>query len=586
MSLNTAIGSAVSSLLAIERQMAVASANIANATVNGYTSKSANLETQVSGGVGGGVDVSSITSSVNQYLLRDIVSSNSSSSADSTTSDYFTSLQSLLGEVSSSDSGNDLSSLVSNLANSLQNLQSTPDDASLKTQVVSDLDSLTSALRSTSNGVQGLRTQADQEIGDKVTEVNTSLDTISDMNQQIATAKARGQPTADLEDQRNTALLSISGDMNVSYYTDGNDQMHVFTGGNQPLVDNTVVNHLSHSSAASISDSVSYTGTSSGGISGIFVAGVDVTSQIKSGSMGALIDMRDDTLPKAQAELNNLASGLSSALNTVSNQGSAVPPPSTLTGAATVAATDPMTAASGTTLRVALTDSSGAITSYQDIDLSSATTVQDVLNSLNGISGVSASITNGHLVISNSSGGGVAVSTLSGSVGGMDVSSYFGLNDLVSGGSSAQTISLSTELQSSSSLLPTGALSQAATLTVGDKAIGASDASTVTSLYNALTDSQSFSAAGWLGGSSTSLSKYAGDLISDIATRASDAGTTADSSTATLSSLQSSFDNQSGVNVDEQQAILTQLQDFYAASAKVISTADAMFTALLNAVAS
>ncbi|HVJ41076.1 MAG TPA: flagellar hook-associated protein FlgK [Dongiaceae bacterium] len=586
MSLNIAISSAVSSLLAIEKQLAVASANVSNATVNGYTAKSVTLETQVTNGGGSGVDVAAITSSVNKYLLKDILSATTAAGADSTTSDYYTSLQNLLGEVSDSTSGSDLSSQLTKLSTALQNLEATPDDVSLKNQVVNDLDDLAANLRSTSNGIQDLRTQADQEIGDKVTEVNSALDNINDLNKQIALAKSRGESTADLEDQRNTALQTIAGDMNVSSYTDSNDQLHIFTAGNQALLNGTVVNHLSHSAASSISDGVVYSGSSGTGISGIYVAGTDITSQITGGNIGALIDMRDNTLVKAQDELDNLASGLSSAVNAVTNQGSASPPPSSLTGTTTVAATDAISPASGTTLRVALTDSSGKITSYQDVDLSSATSVQDVLDSLNAISGVTASITDGHLAISNSSGGGVAISTLSGTVGGTDVSSYFGLNDVVTGGSSAQTFSVRSDLLSNSSLLSTGKLSQSATLTVGDTAIGASDASIVTSLYNTLTSSNNFAAAGWLGSTSTSFSSYAANLISDIATRSSNATSDATASAASLNTLTTSFSNQSGVNTDEQTALLSQLQSYYAASAQVISTANAMFTSLINAVAS
>lgn len=586
MSLNIAISSAVSSLLAIEKQLAVASANVSNATVNGYTAKSVTLETQVTNGGGSGVDVAAITSSVNKYLLKDILSATTAAGADSTGADYYTSLQNLLGEVASSTSGSDLSSQITKLATALQNLEATPDDASLKTQVVNDIDELASNLRSTSNGIQDLRTQADQEIGDKVTEVNSALDNINELNKQIALAKSRGESTADLEDQRNTALQTIAGDMNISSYTDSNDQLHIFTGGNQALLNGTVVNHLSHSTASSISDGVVYSGSSGTGISGIYVAGTDITSQITGGNIGALIDMRDDTLVKAQDELDNLASGLSSAINAITNQGSASPPPSSLTGTTTVAATDAISTASGTTLRVALTDSSGKIASYQDVDLSSATSVQDVLDSLNAISGVTASITDGHLTVSNSSGGGVAISTLSGSIGGADVSGYFGLNDVVTGGSSAQTFAVRSDLLSNSSLLPTGKLSQAATLTAGDTAIGASDAGIVTSLYNTLTGSSNFTAAGWLGSTSTSFSSYAANLISDIATRASNATSDATASSASLSTLTTSFSNQSGVNTDEQTALISQLQSYYAASAQVISTANAMFTSLINAVAS
>ncbi len=584
MSLNLAIGSAVSSLLAVERQMALASNNISNANVAGYTSKTATVTTQISGGQGTGVTVAGVSSSVNKYLLADIATALSSSGQASTYGSYYNSLQQVLGQVSSGTSGNDLSSLLTTLGNALTSLATTPDDASLKSQVVNALDQVTTALRSTSASVQSLRSDADQDISSKVDDINSALNQIQALNQQIAQAKATGQSTADLEDQRMTELQKVAGNINVSYFIDGAGNMKIYTAANQPLLD-SVVHPLSHQAASSISAGITYSPTGTSGIDGIYVNGADITNQISSGALKSLIDMRDNDLPKAQSELDNLASTLSSAMNGLANQGTASPPPNTLTGTATVAATNAVSPASNTTLRVVLTDSAGKVTGYQDVNLSAATSVQDILNSLNGVSGVSASIVNGHLALSNTaSGGGIAVATLSGSLGGLDVSSYFGLNDLVANGSSASTISVRSDLLTNTAAVPTAALDTTTAPVVGNAAVGASNGGTVQKLADAVTGKQSFAAAGWLSSSNSSLSQYAASLVSDIASRASNASDQATTRQSTLQTLQTSFSSQSGVNVDQQTALLTTLQNTYAASAKVIATAQAMFQSLLTAV--
>ncbi len=89
---------------------------------------------------------------------------------------------------------------------------------------------------------------------------------------------------------------------------------------------------------------------------------------------------------------------------------------------------------------------------------------------------------------------------------------------------------------------------------------------------------------GYLGSASENYSTYATALISDIAARASAASTQQTSSAASLTALQANLSSQSGVNVDQQMANITELQNFYSASAKVITTANAMFAALLAAV--
>jgi len=583
MSLNLAVSSAVSSLLAIERQMALASNNISNANVAGYTNKTADLATQMSGGQGTGVGVTGVSSSVDKFLLADIVAATSTSGQSTTLSNFFNSLQQLLGQVTSGTSGSDLSSLLTNLSDSLSKLAATPDDPSLKSQVVSDLNQVASALRSTSAGIQNLRSNADQEISDQVDDVNNAVKDIKDLNLQIQKAKAAGQPTADLEDQRMDDLQKVAGDIDVNYFIDGNGNMQIFTASNQPLLD-SVVHPLSHPTASSISAGTSYVPGGSSGISGIQLNGVDITGQIKSGSIKALIDMRDTDLPNAQSELDNLASSLSSAINSLANQGTASPPPNSLTGTTNVQATDAVAPAANTVVRVVLTDSSGKVTGSQDVDISGATTVQDVLDDLNAVPGVTASIVNGKLTISGPSGGGIAISTLSGSIGGKDASSYFGLNDLISNGGSASTIAVNSDLLNAASLLPTGSLDTSAVPTIGDAAVGASDASIINKLASAMTDKQSFGAAGWLGSANSSFSQYAATLISGIASKASNADDDATTQQGTLSTLQGNFSSQSGVNVDEQTALLTSLQNNYAASAKVISTAQAMFQSLLTAV--
>ncbi|MBV8651092.1 MAG: flagellar hook-associated protein FlgK, partial [Alphaproteobacteria bacterium] len=221
--------------------------------------------------------------------------------------------------------------------------------------------------------------------------------------------------------------------------------------------------------------------------------------------------------------------------------------------------------------------------------LSGLSTVSDVLSALNSISGVSASLdSNGHLVVTaTGSGEGIAINEMTSSVGsaGSGFSDYFGLNDLVTGGSSASTIAVRSDILASPTTLATGELDASSTLTTGATVVTAGDSTVATSLYDALSAKQSFSAAGGLGATTTSFSSYAGDIISGVATAYQDASSEATTRDTALTSLQTSFSNQSGVNTDQETELLTQLQSQYAAAAKVISAEQSMFTTLLDAVA-
>src|SRR4029077_14610981 len=245
----------------------------------------------------------------------------------------------------------------------------------------------------------------------------------------------------------------LASKMNVNYYTASNGDLQVYTASGQSLVDSSA-HLLSYTPVASVTASTTYSAGSSSGFSGITVNGVDITSQITSGKIGGLVTLRDQTLPAAESQLDQLASQLAASLNAVSNEGTSVPPPTSLTGTTAVTSSTPLSATG--TVRLAVTDQSGDLVSYSDLDLSSYSTVGDLVTAINGISGMSASVdANGHLSITaTGSGNGVAINEMTSSVGSSSegFSEYFGLNDLVTG-TSASDIAVNSSILSGTSEL-------------------------------------------------------------------------------------------------------------------------------------
>src|SRR3546814_3135715 len=72
MSLMSAISSATSGLIATQAAIDVASRNIANASVEGYTRKVQTTSTRVIDGQAGAVKVEEVTRNVNEQLQRDV----------------------------------------------------------------------------------------------------------------------------------------------------------------------------------------------------------------------------------------------------------------------------------------------------------------------------------------------------------------------------------------------------------------------------------------------------------------------------------------------------------------------------------
>lgn len=584
MSLDIARLVAFSGISATELQISVASSNISNADTKGYTEKSANQVATVTGGVGTGVSITGISSNVDKLLLKSLIGANSELGAADTTNSYLEQLQQLFGSASTSGTsttGTSLANALASLESALSSLASSPSSVSLQSAAVSALDDFASQLRSTSSGVQSLRANSDKDIASSVKSVNDDLQQIADLNVQIRKMAAAGQSTADLEDQRNSALQDLSSYMNVSYYTASNGDLQVYTSSGRALVDSSA-HTLSYTASANVSASSSY---SSGGFSGIMVDGVDVTSQITSGKIGALITLRDQTLPATQTQLDQLATELKSALNAITNGASAVPPPTSLTGSASVSSATAL-AASGT-VRIAVADQSGNLVSYKDLDLSSYATVGDLVTALNGISGVSASLdSSGHLSISaTSSSNGIAINDMTSSVGGGGFSEYFGMNDLVTG-TGAANFAVNSSILSGAAGLPTGTLDNSATLTTGSQVLTSGSATIINQLYDKLTGSTSFSSAGGLSATTGSFADYAAAIVANVASKATQASSNYTAKSTAQASYASSLSSQSGVNIDEETARVSSLQNKYAAASQLISVVNSMFSSLLTAVQS
>jgi flagellar hook-associated protein 1 len=67
-----AMRSALSGMQTMQTALAVTSNNIANANTDGYTKKTVNISSQAVDGIGSGVQVDSVTRTVNEFLMRDL----------------------------------------------------------------------------------------------------------------------------------------------------------------------------------------------------------------------------------------------------------------------------------------------------------------------------------------------------------------------------------------------------------------------------------------------------------------------------------------------------------------------------------
>lgn len=297
MDLALSLDNALTGLQAAQANLSLISANIANAQTPGYSRQTLNPQPQMVDGQGAGVNPG-VAQRVEDPIAKAALSAQqSATSAASTLNTYYQEIQNLFGSAGSAQT---LGDSVNGLASALQTLATSPNDTVAQQNAVTAAQQLTTQLNTMSTGIQTLRTNADQAISSSVTQVNTLLSQVATYNSEIEHARAFNQSTATLEDERDQAVQQLSQQMNITAYTDSNDNMVVLLSG-QTLVD---------SSAEQLSFTPSGDLTAGSPTSNITLNGLNVTSEITGGTIGALLQMRDTQLPALTQELNQFSTQL------------------------------------------------------------------------------------------------------------------------------------------------------------------------------------------------------------------------------------------------------------------------------------
>ncbi|MFT5180567.1 MAG: flagellar hook-associated protein 1 FlgK [Alphaproteobacteria bacterium] len=427
MSLTISLSSALASLSVTQSQMQIVSSNVANASTEGYTRKTAASSNLVLDGRGAGVRLSEIERIVDQNLLRQLRDQLARVGNLQVQNDYYNRMQDLFG---TPGSNSDLSHIIGKLSASLESLTSSPELAAGKFAVIAHAQSLAERMTTLTTEIQRMRQDADAAISDTITVINQHLTSINELNDQIGDVQAIGQSTADLEDARDVAIADLSELMDIQSYTRSNGHIVILTPSARPLVDNAAVT-LTHASASSMAAGINYP-TVIDAIS-YGPGGADITGEIQGGRLAGLIEMRDHRLTELQSELDRLTEVLVSTANAAHNASTAFPPPQTLTGSLSFAGTD-APAMTGT-FRVTVVDVTGAVVENQDIALGGLADINALVAAVNGMTNATATLdASGKIVMSATGANRIAVNEMTSQVTNgaqtTGLAQFLGLNDL------------------------------------------------------------------------------------------------------------------------------------------------------------
>lgn len=621
MGLTQALSTALSGLRVTQTGIGVVATNIANAETPGYTRKTLGLEAVAAGGASTGVRVASLNRELNLYVQRQFRNELAGSQYIDTIAQFRSQIDRLYGVPGGT---NALDTRLNGFTSSLQALASDPQSVAARQAVLNEAQVFAQQLNAMSSDIQLMRNQTEAGIADAVDRVNQLLRNIEDVSNQINAVGSQDVEIGALLDQRDNFVTELAGLMDIRIVGTGGEQISIFTASGVSLFDRRASQlsfderPLSAQSRWTNDPSTRTTGTitliSSDG------AALDLIADrsIRSGAIAALIELRDDILVKAQAQLDEIAHTLALSLSnrTITSD------PAT-SGAQTGFEIDLADLQNGNSITLTYTDNAGPtqhrVTIVRVDDPSSLPLSNDLtadpgdtvigIDFSGGVAGALAAL-NAALgpdvqfdnpgagtilrVLDDGAPDNVNIDSLSATVTTTGIQSGDEtLPFFVDGGSSSiytdaivggteQKVGFAGRIAVNSALLadPSGLVKYDGNTLPGDS-------TRPDFLWQRLTASnQFFSASTGIGGVNT---PYSGTLVNFVQQSITHQGNAAqnaarlkDGQDVVMASLQDRMAEESGVNIDSEMARLLSLQTAYAANARVLTAIKELFDVLMR----
>jgi len=553
---------AKSALFANQLSLQTASNNVANAGTKGYSRQRVDLaesvpETLPFCQVGTGVTVDGVRRIRDQFLDQQYLRAERSLAETEAQHDTWAQIEAILGEPS--DTG--LQADMDRLFASLQDLASYPTDLTTKRTVLEEAQVLTGNFNRLDADLDALTRNLESEIRARVEEANGILQELADLHRQIQVVTASGQSPNALLDQRDLLLDNLTALIGVTRFIREDGTVVVTLAGGGGVILEGVNAATLGTQYAAATDSYDFT-----------LNGIVVTPA--GGKISGLLDSRNDPtgyVKYARTQLDTLAATPAAEFNRIQAAGSSAAGMQTITSQNAVS--DPALALGSAGLPVPPTvpgsfsvfvyDATGAVSASGTVSLTAATTLADVASQLNGLGGLTASVTGGQLSLSAPAGSSFRF--------GNDTSqalAALGLNAFFTG-STARTLAVNPELLARPELLAAGYPDPATGI------VGGAD-------NRAALDMVAIREAKLLNGGTATLQEFYAATVGVVGARTAATANQAESQDLVVKTIQNQREMISGVSIDEEMTDLVRFQRAFEASSRVIRVVDELLSTVVN----
>jgi flagellar hook-associated protein 1 FlgK len=327
MSLGQAISSALSGLQIAQTGVSIVAGNISNAETPGYVRKALIQSSSASLAGANGARVVGVRRELDIFVQRQLRAEFAGAAYSRMTANYYNGIQNIYGTPGSL---NALDHLYNNFAASLQALNTSPESNVTRNQVMNEAAVLVQHLNSMSSDIQTLRSQAEVSLRNEVGRINQVLKEIENLSTRIAGATEQSGEIAALLDARDVLIGELSGFMDIRISELEQGQISIYTTSGISLYDHTAsqlrfdgMDAVDAHSMWSADPEQRMVGTIRLTNPGGYSVDLIQNGSIRSGSIKAHLEMRDEVLVQAQAQIDNIAHSLATALSNRPINGSA-----------------------------------------------------------------------------------------------------------------------------------------------------------------------------------------------------------------------------------------------------------------------
>lgn len=274
--------------------------NIANVNTAGYTRRQLDLAAVPPTdpmSAGGGVVVQGVRSIRDRLLDQRLRAEQPVEGRESAIADGLSVVEAALGK-----SGESIDGALSSFFDAFSTLSQDPTSSTAREGVLVQGRTVAEAFAGMSERLASARLDADTRLRGAVEEVNALAQRIAGLNESIARAGGATPATLGLRDELNTAIEELSQYLDVAAIArkDGGMDLSFANGRALVIGENSYPVEI---------------GSNAEGLATILTGGVDVTTQVGSGRMGGLLQVRDTLVPDYIGRLDAMAYSLSQQVN-------------------------------------------------------------------------------------------------------------------------------------------------------------------------------------------------------------------------------------------------------------------------------